>query len=67
MNRILKPGGIFHNPAGGGRTMTGIGGAAFARHAKTFPGMNLKEQSKKLKESRFDILEQGEAFCPIRF
>ncbi|MBR3692912.1 MAG: hypothetical protein IKL88_00130, partial [Erysipelotrichales bacterium] len=34
---------------------------------KPFPGLNLKEQRAKFEEAGFQILEEGEAYLPIRF
>ncbi len=67
MNRILKPGGIFITQQVGEDNDRELVELLLPGTPKPFPGMNLKEQSKKLKESGFDILEQGEAFRPIRF
>lgn len=67
VNRILKPGGIFITQQVGEDNDRELVELLLPGMPKPFPGMNLKEQSKKLKESGFDILEQGEAFRPIRF
>ena len=67
VNRILKPGGIFITQQVGEDNDRELVELLLPGTPKPFPGMNLQEQSKKLKESGFDILEQGEAFRPIRF
>lgn len=67
VNRILKMGGIFITQQVGEDNDRELVELLLPGTPKPFPGMNLKEQSKKLKESGFDILEQGEAFCPICF
>ena len=65
VNRILKPGGIFITQQVGEDNDRELVELLLPGTPKPFPGMNLKEQSKKLKESGFDILEQGEfhGFC----
>lgn len=67
VSRILKPGGMFITQQVGEENDRDLVELLLPGTPKPFPGMNLREQSQTLKEAGFDILEQDEAFRPIRF
>ncbi|MBQ9987091.1 MAG: class I SAM-dependent methyltransferase [Erysipelotrichales bacterium] len=65
--RILKKGGLFITQQVGEDNDRDLVEMVLPNTPKPFPGLNLKEQRAKFEEAGFQILEEGEAYLPIRF
>ena len=65
--RLLKRGGIFITEQVGGDNDRDLVEMVLPNTEKPFPHLNLKEQKKVFEDAGFDIVEQAEAFRPIKF
>lgn len=65
--RLLKKGGLFITQQVGEDNDRDLVQMVLPDAEKPFPHWNLKEQKKVLEKAGFQILEEEEAFCPIRF
>lgn len=65
--RVLKPGGLFFTQQVGEDNDRGLVTRLLPDAEKRFAGHNLKTQAEIFRGAGFDILEQDEAFRPIRF
>lgn len=65
--RLLKKGGMFITQQVGEDNDCNLVEMVLPGTEKPFPHMNLKEQKDVFEEAGFQILEEAEAFLPIRF
>ena len=65
--RLLKPGGMFITQQVGEDNDRELVELVLPGTKKPFPHMNLREQKQVLEAAGFQIVEEAEAFCPIRF
>ena len=65
--RLLKKGGLFITQQVGEDNDRDLVEPVLPNTSKPFPHFNLTEQKKVFEAAGFQILEEGEAFCPIRF
>ena len=65
--RLLKKGGIFITQQVGGENDRDLVKLVLPDIEKPFPHLNLKEQKRKFEDVGFHIVEEGEAYCPIKF
>ena len=65
--RLLKKGGLFITQQVGDENDRELVKMVLPEAEKPFTNLNLKEQKKAFEEAGFQILEEGEAFRPIRF
>ena len=65
--RLLKPGGFFITQQVGEDNDRELVEMVLPGTEKPFPHMNLKEQKQIFQDAGFHIIEEGEAYCPIRF
>ena len=67
IHRLLKKGGIFITEQVGSENNQNLVQAVLPGTPKPFPSMNLCEQKLAFSEVGFSILEENEAFRPIKF
>lgn len=67
LHRLLKKDGIFITQQVGGDNDRDLVEMVLPNTEKPFPHLNLKEQKKLFEDAGFDIVEQAEAFRPIKF
>ena len=67
INRLLKKGGLFINQQVGEDNERDLVDLVLPGTEKPFPGLNLKTQKKAFEDAGFEIIEEDEAFPPIRF
>ena len=65
--RILKTGGIFITQQVGAENDKELIELLLPKTKLSFPDLYLKNISKKFRETGFKILQEQEAFCPIKF
>lgn len=65
--RLLKKGGLFITEQVGGDNDRDLVEMVLPNTEKPFPDLNLKEQKKVFKDAGFQIVEEAEAYRPIRF
>lgn len=65
--RILKTGGIFITQQVGAENDKELIELLLPKTELSFPDLYLKNISKKFRETEFKILQEQEAFCPIKF
>jgi len=65
--RLLKKGGLFITQQVGSENDRDLVEMVLPDAPKPFPHCNLKEQKRAFQEAGFQILEEAEAFLPIRF
>ena len=67
IKRLLKPGGLFITQQVGSENDRDLVEMVLPGTPSPFPHLNLKEQRKDFIDEGFEILQQDEAFGPIRF
>ena len=65
--RLLKKGGMFITQQVGGENDRELVEAVLPDVKSIFSGLNLKDQKKAFEDAGFEIVEEGEAFRPMRF
>ena len=65
--RLLKKGGIFITEQVGGDNDRDLVEMVLPNTEKPFPHLNLQEQKKAFEDAGFQIIEEDEAYRPIRF
>ena len=65
--RLLKKGGLFITEQVGGDNDRDLVEMVLPNTEKPFPHLNLKEQKKAFENAGFQIVEEGEAYRPIKF
>ena len=65
--RIIKKGGLFITEQVGEDNDRDLVEMVLPDTEKPFPHLNLREQKKAFEEAGFAILEEAEAYCPVRF
>ncbi len=65
--RLLKKGGIFITEQVGGDNDRDLVEMVLSDTEKPFPHLNLREQRQAFKDAGFHIVEEAEAYRPIRF
>lgn len=65
--RLLKKGGIFITEQVGGDNDRDLVEMVLPNTGKPFPLLNLKEQKKVFEDAGFHIIEEAEAYRPIKF
>ena len=67
MYRIIKKGGLFITEQVGEDNDRDLVEMVLPDTEKPFPHLNLREQKKAFEEAGFAILEEAEAYRPVRF
>lgn len=65
--RLLKKGGLFITEQIGGDNERDLVEMVLPNTEKPFPHLNLKEQKKAFENAGFQIVEEDEAYRPIKF
>lgn len=67
IRRLLRPGGLFVTQQVGAQNDRELVEAVLPGTGIPFPHAKLAEQKRAFEDAGFEIINSGEAFCPIRF